>query len=844
MMRPLLRYLFRCAQILALLAVAGSSALAQSTTVVQIDASAPWQPPAPALYDEGTARAPSGRTLGLNSRYLTLDGKPWLPVMGEFHFSRYPESQWEEEILKMKASGVNIIATYVIWIHQEEIEGQFDWTGQRDLRAFAQLCAKHGMLLVARIGPWAHGEVRNGGFPDWVLMQGPTRENDPVYLKSVRDWYGQIGQQLQGLLWKDGGPVIGVQLENEYSKRGPGAGDAHILELKKLAQESGLDVPLYLETGWDNAAVPPRAVLPVFGGYPAAPWDDSLSKLPASEVYAFRFGSRVSSNMGAMGGAGRPATPGQQEPSTYTGLPFLTAEIGGGIQDTYHRRPVMEPDDIAAMFPVMLGSGVNLYGTYMFQGGENPEGRRSTLQESQATGYPNDLPVKSYDFQAPLGEFGEQRESLRKMKVFQYFLNSFGSDLAPMTVHAPATLPQGGADFSVLRAAVRSRGDAGFLFCNNYVRGYTMPAHPQTQFEIALPGGTLQIPRRPVDIPSGVYFIWPFNLRVKNTVLRYSTAELMTRLEEGGTTTLVFTTIPGIAPEFAFDAATAPVVRTSAAQMQTEGGVTYVAGMTPGLNSTIEVHSAEGKSLRLIVLSPQEAEDAWKIRIGNAIHLLITKQDFFADQSAGQQQVVLRSHGSTRFAFTIIPATHAPIRASLPLRQSKDAPGEFTAETQPPDLRLQVIPLRPAGTAPPVQLGPAPSWRKHGVAEAPPDDAWRHAGKWSITLPPNALGDLNKDRLSNLFLNIAYQGDVARVYDGSKLLTDNFFNGESWTLGLRRFLDPGRPATLNLEILPLRADAPIYLEADKKPAIPAGGQIDKLKSIQLTPEYQLTVTLQ
>src|SRR5205814_5500981 len=138
-------------------------------------------------------------------------------------------------------------------------------------------------------------------------------------------------------------------------------------------------------------------------------------------------------------------------------------------------RVVVRPDDIAAMFPVMLGSGVNLYGTYMFQGGENPDGKSSTLQESQATGYPNDVPVKSYDFQAPLGEFGEERASLRKMKIFQYFLNDFGEYLARMTVHAPDHLPADTADFRVPRAAVRSRGDSGFIFVNNYVRNYSMP---------------------------------------------------------------------------------------------------------------------------------------------------------------------------------------------------------------------------------------------------------------------------------------------------------------------------------------------------------------------------------
>lgn len=388
-------------------ACASTPSCSQSTaTPIRIDASQPWREPGPALYDAGSAISPSGVTLGLNSRYLTLNGKPWLPVMGEFHFSRYPREQWEDEILKMKAAGVNVISTYAFWIHHEEIEGQFDWQGQRDLRAFAELCARHRMYLVVRIGPWDHGEVRNGGLPDWVLKQGRTRVNDPVYLASVRAWYGQIGLQLKGLLWKEGGPVIGIQLENEYSARGPGAGIDHILELKKIAIDSGLDVPLYIVTGWDNATVPPRAVIPVYGGYPAAPWDSSVAKLSPAEVYAFRFQSRVAANVKGDNSAGDPPA---DDPADQ--LPYITAEIGGGIEDTYHRRPVIAPDDIAAMIPVMLGSGVNLYGTYMFQGGENPNGKLSTLQESQATGYPNDLPIKSYDFQAPLGEFGQERAS-------------------------------------------------------------------------------------------------------------------------------------------------------------------------------------------------------------------------------------------------------------------------------------------------------------------------------------------------------------------------------------------------------------------------------------------------
>ena len=366
---------------------------------IVIDATAASEVPGPANYtfDAADAKSPSGHVLGLNARYLTLDGKPWLPVMGEMHYSRVPEAEWEEQILKMKSAGVQIVAAYIIWIHHEEVEGEWDWSGDKDLRKFVQLCQKHGMYVVPRIGPWSHAEVRNGGFPDWLLKKTTQqRSNDPEYLKYVDEYFRQIGTQLKGLMWSEGGPVVAIQLENEYRGRPPLGGAAHILKLKDMAREDGLHVPFYTVTGWDGAAIPKGAVLPVYGGYPDAPWDASIQKLKPNEVYAFRFGSRVTGDMGAQNGA----LPTGNAANFTTDTPFMTAEMGGGMQITYHRRPVVSADDIAAMAPVMLGSGVNLYGSYMFQGGENPDGKLTTLQESLATRAPNDLPVKTYDFEA------------------------------------------------------------------------------------------------------------------------------------------------------------------------------------------------------------------------------------------------------------------------------------------------------------------------------------------------------------------------------------------------------------------------------------------------------------
>lgn len=181
----------------------------------------------------------------------------------------------------MQAAGIQIVSTYIFWNHHEEIEGQFDWTGRRDLRHFIQICARHHMYVVLRVGPWAHGEARYGGLPDWVVQKSKAiRTNDSVYLGFVKKFFNQIGMQTQGLLWKDGGPVLGVQLENEYGLKGSGAGVEHISRLKELAIEAGLTVPVYTVTAWPSYRFPPHEMLPMLGGYPDGFWSNLLTNEP------------------------------------------------------------------------------------------------------------------------------------------------------------------------------------------------------------------------------------------------------------------------------------------------------------------------------------------------------------------------------------------------------------------------------------------------------------------------------------------------------------------------------------------------------------------------------------
>ncbi|MFV0337700.1 MAG: hypothetical protein ACK5LK_05595 [Chthoniobacterales bacterium] len=115
--------------------------------------------------------------------------------------------------------------------------------------------------------------------------------------------------------------------------------------------------------------------------------------------------------------------------------PYVTCELGGGMMSSYTRRPIIEGDDTAALAMVKIGNGSNLPGYYMYQGGANPPGKLSTLQESKATNYPNDLPLINYDFQAPLRQYGQRGPAYDALRVLHLFLHDFGSDLAPLPPH-------------------------------------------------------------------------------------------------------------------------------------------------------------------------------------------------------------------------------------------------------------------------------------------------------------------------------------------------------------------------------------------------------------------------
>jgi len=799
-------------------AIAASTALAQ--TVLTIDATAPVAKPATGHLQLGTAVTPSGQRLEANNQYLSLDGQPWMPVMGEFHYSRSPADTWEAELQKMKTAGITVVASYVMWNHHEEHEGKFTWQDNRDLRRFIELCAKVGLKAVVRVGPWVHAEVRYGGIPDWVVTSMRTRGDDPEYLRYVGRFYDEIGRQLRGHYWKDGGPIIGIQLENEYNLTGPDQGAQHIATLKKLALKAGMDVPFYTVTGWDGAVYPSGEVTPVFGGYPDEPWGTSTTELPPKETYAFRFDSRVSGDLGAQTAAQAPGTAETDIALT----PFLGAEYGAGLPFMYRRRPVVSPDDIASMLPVQLGSGVNLMGYYMFHGGRNPIGD-STLEESTLSGGYNDTTAVNYDFQAPLGPDGQQRPVLTKLRPFHYFMADFGGRLAPMTVRRPAVTPANATDLKTARVSLRAAGDSAFLFVNNHVRQYPMPVQKDVRFAVKLAGGTVEFPRKGVDIANGAYFVWPVNFDMDGTRLRYATAQPVTRLDLGAAgITYVFAASPGVPVELMIDTPAGTTV--DAPHAQRNAGTVVVDGVKPGTGTALTVHRQGGRNVNVLVLAPEQAQQLAVGDFAGQRRLVLSAQQAWFDNGALQMRAV----GTSRFRMAVYPAlvkNPANVTAA-----GKD--GVFQAfEAQLPERKpvVSVTPVRAAQAAPAVMRG--------GLAKAaiqPIPEAWRAAGTWRIDVPQNAL-----EGLDDALLQLDFTGDIGRLMAGTRMVDDWYYSGYPWQIGLKELTAAGTKGPLTLAVMPLRADAPVYIPREGRPDFAGQPQIARVNKISIVPVYRLAI---
>ena len=446
---------------------------------------------------------------------LIIDGHRVVPVMGEVHYSRIPADEWRQEVKKMKEGGVTMIATYVFWNHVEEEEGIFRWDGQRNLRRFLEICSEEQMPVILRMGPFCHGEVRNGGIPDWMFEKGcKLRDRNPVFLSYAETLYRQIFSQVQGLQWKDGGPVIAAQFDNEYRGRGE-----YLMDLKHIAQKIGFDLPFYTRTGWPELAtpVPFGEMIPLYGDYADGFWDRTLGETDGNYYKAFNFKAFRSSTAIATEQLGKQKAKVNDGDESY---PYFTCELGGGMMQAYHRRPYIYPEDAYSMALVKLGSGSNLLGYYMYHGGTNPEGKTylNENQRTKGTNY-NDMPVKNYDFQAPLGEFGQKNTHYYMLRPLHLFMQNWGETLAEMEASFPASQDIKKGDDSHLRWAVRSKGNSGYIFINNYERLQNL----SVKKNVVLKACGVTLPK--LSIPAGCMAIFPVNV----DGIKYATAQLVAK---------------------------------------------------------------------------------------------------------------------------------------------------------------------------------------------------------------------------------------------------------------------------------------------------------------------------
>ena len=737
--------------------------------------------------------APDGGSIEVNSFYMLRNGKPMLPVTGEFHYSRYPAEQWEQAILKMKAGGLTIIPTYVFWNIHEEKEGVFDWNGNRDLRRFVELCKKHDMDVIVRIGPFCHGEIRNGGLPDWLFARPvEVRSNDVNYLKYVERLYNEIAVQLKKLYYKDGGPIIGVQIENEHQHSAapwaiqyPGEqrdmtaatydssitmigvseqhqnitmselGDLHMRTLKQMAEKAGIITPLYTATGWGMAAVIGNEALPVTAAYTYPFW----AKPSMSPFCLFKDIQRVPDY-----------SPVRYDTDKY---PSFCAEMGVGIQMVYRSRPIVKAEAAEALMVRTLGSGANGIGYYMYHGGSTPK-------QNNGVGFFSDdgmgMPKISYDYQAPIGEFGLVRDSYQNLRILHTFLKDFGSILAPMET----VLPEGYEKITpdnreTLRYAARMKEDAGFIFMTNF-QDHDTARFDQTDLQLKL-----KLKKQTLIIPSSKTFtlkkdqsvILPFNLSMEGALLKYSTTQLLAKVEEKNAVHYFFFAPEGLRTEYSFDKSTL----SSGKEFYTP---------KPGLKSTFSITVKNGKTLKITTLTRQQALNTTKVNN----HILITEATVLPEK----EQCTLLSLGKTQISYALYTANKGW--------------KEETIEVQPVDVKAD----------------------------------WKKVGTRRMTVK---IDQPDVPQVNDYFLRVNYVADVAMAFIGGYLVLDHYYYGIPWTIGLRRFKNELKNEYLSFYFRPLRKDDPFIGDLPVE-AIPDFSQKDAdclVRSVDVIPEYKAIVNI-
>lgn len=711
--------------------------------------------------------AERARGIAVTDRALYRDGRGWVPVSGEVHYSRLPRHRWDERMRQLRAAGVGIAATYAFWNHHVPERGRPSFDGHLDIGAFVDVAATAGLDVVLRIGPWAHGESRNGGFPDWV-QAAPVehRSDDPAYLSLVREWFGQLAAALDGRA-RPGGPVVGIQLENELYDR-----PDHIRTLKRLAREAGMSAPLWTATAWGGAELPDGEVLPVFGGYadgfwvdPDAPWDPTFRAhyFPSHDWDDPGVGADVRASQGF---AAASAT------ADLHGFPPATCELGGGMATAYHRRPVLAGRDVAALAHLKIGNGSAWQGYYMFVGGRNPA---PGLQESIDTGYPNDMPEFGYDFHAPIGQSGDLADSAPLLRAQHAFLDAFGDRLARMRSSLPDERAASLDDRTTLRWALRCDGDEGIAVISHHQPFEQVEAAAGVQLRVRREAGETVFPETPVTVPPGTLARWPVGLEIGGIRVDWATASLVTLLPGTERPTLVLVEDAGVPPEISLDGV---VTRATPGQVVTGGSAGATGDATAG---DLDQPDVDQPGLDVVVVGAADAARMW-VRPGAQPELWLSDGELSWDADGA----LLRG-------------------ANAAQRYDPDRRGwlDLTADAAPPSpLPVAVEVVRDARPAPPEYGFAGP--RHRAPAD---DDVERGAAVYRLRVPAAAL-----EPDADAVLDLDWAGDVGRLQIDGTTVDDRFWDGTRWSVSLRDVgADDGNE--VSVQVLPLAPESTVALAA-------------------------------
>ncbi len=297
-----------------------------------------------------------------------LDGEPFVVKAAELHYPRIPRPYWEHRIKMCKALGMNTICMYIFWNFHEQEEGVFDFSGQADIAEFCRIAQDNGMYVIVRPGPYVCAEWEMGGLPWWLLKKKDIslRERDPYFMERVRIFEQEVGKQLAPLTIQNGGPIIMVQVENEYGSYG--VDKEYVSEIRDILRENGFSDVALFQCDWSSNF-----------------FLNGLDDL----VWTMNFGTGADID-------GQFRRLGEMRPDA----PKMCSEFWSGWFDKWGARHETRPaEDMVAGIDEMLSKGIS-FSLYMTHGGTS----FGHWAGANSPGFAPD--VTSYDYDAPINEYG------------------------------------------------------------------------------------------------------------------------------------------------------------------------------------------------------------------------------------------------------------------------------------------------------------------------------------------------------------------------------------------------------------------------------------------------------